>query len=391
MAPEELASSADYDYPPVTDVTGNLEVSSGWEVIFTTVFIPILYSVVFLLGLAGNLFVIVLMAKKSGGKRVVDTFVLNLAVADVIFVCTLPFWVASGARGNRWPLGEGLCKVSSYAIAVNRCSSILFLTALSVERYLVIRKVLDTKVTGSRRHVRVTCGAIWVASLLLGAPSLLYRRLDGDDCWDEDGEDFSLAMVFLTFLLPLGVISFCYCSIYCRLQRHVRLGRGVRRSHRAIVTIVAAFLCSWLPLNACKVLLFFLAKGTLALSQGQEVALRWLVAGSTCLAFVNSCVNPLVYALMDGRCRPRCPLLSPRGRGTAPAATSSSATDSSLLCGGRGRTKNPPGPRRRTGAQHQPAPGVPWGHPGVSPPPSSSSPLSPGATKVPVVPPEPRP
>ncbi|NXQ85908.1 GPR25 protein, partial [Nyctibius grandis] len=150
------ASSADYDYPPVTDVTGNLEVSSGWEVIFTTVFIPILYSVVFLLGLAGNLFVIVLMAKKSGGKRVVDTFVLNLAVADVIFVCTLPFWVASGARGNRWPLGEGLCKVSSYAIAVNRCSSILFLTALSVERYLVIRKVLDTKVTGSRRHVRVT-------------------------------------------------------------------------------------------------------------------------------------------------------------------------------------------------------------------------------------------
>uniref|UniRef100_A0A8C0FH21 G protein-coupled receptor 25 n=1 Tax=Bubo bubo TaxID=30461 RepID=A0A8C0FH21_BUBBB len=291
MAPEELAGSADYDYPPVTNGTGNWEVSSRWEVFFTTVFIPVLYSFIFLLGLVGNLFVIVMMGKKSGGKRMVDTFVLNLAVADVIFVCTLPFWVVAGARGNRWPLGEGLCKVSSYAIAVNRCSSILFLTALSVERYLVIRKVLDTKVVGSRRHIHVTCGIIWTVSLLLGAPSLVYRRLDGDDCWDEDGEDFkdfSLAMVFLTFLLPLGVISFCYCSIYCRLQRHVRLGRGVRRSHRAIVTIVAAFLCSWLPLNACKVLLFFLAKGTLVLSQGQEVALRWVVAGSTCLAFVNT-------------------------------------------------------------------------------------------------------
>ncbi|NWU51988.1 GPR25 protein, partial [Dromas ardeola] len=150
------AASADYDYPPVTNTTGNGEVFSQWEVFFTTVFIPVLYSFIFLLGLTGNLFVIVLMAKKRRGKRTVDTFVLNLAVADVIFVCTLPFWVVAGARGNRWPLGEGLCKVSSYAIAVNRCSSILFLTALSVERYLVIRKVLDTKTTGSQRHVRVT-------------------------------------------------------------------------------------------------------------------------------------------------------------------------------------------------------------------------------------------
>ncbi|NWR59486.1 GPR25 protein, partial [Bucorvus abyssinicus] len=148
--------SADYDYLPLTNVTGNREVFSRWERFFTTIFIPVLYSFIFLLGLVGNLFVIVLMAKKSGGKRMVDTFVLNLAVADVIFVCTLPFWVAAGVQGNRWPLGEGLCKVSSYVIAVNRCSSILFLTALSVERYLVIRKVLDTKVMGSRRQVRVT-------------------------------------------------------------------------------------------------------------------------------------------------------------------------------------------------------------------------------------------
>ncbi|XP_065710352.1 probable G-protein coupled receptor 25 [Patagioenas fasciata] len=369
MAPEELITSADYEYPPVTSVMENPWVSSRAELFFTTIFIPILYSIIFLLGLVGNLFVIVLMAKKSRGKRMVDTFVLNLAVADVVFVCTLPFWVAAGAQGNRWLLGEGLCKLSSYIIAVNRCSSILFLTALSVERYLVIRKVLDTKVMGSQRHVRVTCGVIWAVSLLLGAPTLLYRRLDGDDCWDEDGEDFSLAMVFLTFLLPLGVISFCYCSIYCRLQRHVRLGRGVRRSHRAIVTIVTAFLCSWLPLNACKVLLFFLAKGMLVLSQGQEVALRWLVATSTCLAFVNSCVNPLVYALMDGRCRPRCPL-GPRALGTGPGATAPSSTsDSSLLFGVWTRS------RCRT--RHQPAP---WGSP-LSPLPSS-----PGATAVPLGP-----
>ncbi|NXG42004.1 GPR25 protein, partial [Psilopogon haemacephalus] len=303
MAPEELAASADYDYPLLANATGGQEAFSAWEVFFTTVLIPTLYSFIFLLGLVGNLWVVALLA--TGSARAVDTFVLHLALADAVFVCTLPLWAAAGAQGNRWLLGEELCKLSSYVVAVNRCSSILFLTALSVERYLVMRKVLDTRLGGSRGRARAACGAIWAASLLLGAPALLYRRLDGDDCWDEGGEDFSLAMVFLTFLLPLAVIYFCYCSICCRLQRHVRLGRGVRRSHRAILTIVTAFLCSWLPLNACKVLLFFLAKGTLVLSQGQEVTLRWVVAGSTCLAFLNSCLNPLLYVLMDRRCRRR--------------------------------------------------------------------------------------
>ncbi|XP_061869870.1 probable G-protein coupled receptor 25 [Colius striatus] len=376
MAPEELGASADYDYAALPNGTDGPRLISGWELTFTTVFIPTFYSFIFLLGLSGNIFVIVLLARSSGGRRLVDTFVLNLAVADVVFVLLLPLWVVAGARGQRWPLGEGLCKLSSYVVAVNRCSSIFFLTALSVERYLVMRKALGTKTAPWRRHIGLTCGTIWAASLLLAAPALLYRRLDGDDCWDEDGEDFSLAMVFLTFLLPLGVISFCYCSVSCRLQRHVRLGRGVRRSHRAVVAIVAAFLCSWLPLNACKVLLFFLAKGTLVLSHGQESALRWLVALSTCLAFVNSCVNPVLFALTAGRCRARCPL-APRAPAAGPAAASSPLTDSSLLLGARIRTSTLPGPRRGFGTELQPAAGVPRAPPGVSP---SRPPLSAAAS-----------
>ncbi|XP_068020750.1 probable G-protein coupled receptor 25 isoform X2 [Melanerpes formicivorus] len=381
MAPEELLASADYDYPPLPTATGSQELLSGWEVFFTTVFIPVLYSFVFLLGLAGNLFVILLTARRRAGRRLLETLVLNLAVADAVFVCTLPLWVAAGARGNRWLLGEGLCKVSSYVVAVNRCSSIFFLTALAVERYLLMRKVRDARLLGTRRHVRLTCAAIWAASLLLGSPALLYRQLDGEDCWDEDGEDFGLAMVFLSFLLPSAVISFCYCSICCRLRRRRRLGRGVRRSHRTIAVILAAFLCSWLPLNACKVLLFFLAKGTLVLSQGQEVALRWAVAGSTCLAFANSCVNPLLYALMEGHCQPCCPCCP---SGTAPRLPAPPSTSSSsLLFSARIWTKTSPDLQRRSRTKPQVAPGTPRGPP-------FPSPTSPGATSPPWPRPAPR-
>ncbi|XP_013806553.2 probable G-protein coupled receptor 25 [Apteryx mantelli] len=353
-AAEDLTVSADYYYPEGDNSTGTEEHSSRWESSYMTIFIPILYSFIFLLGFVGNLFVIVLMAKKRGNKRMVDTFVLNLAVADMIFVCTLPLWVVAGACGNRWQFGEGLCKVSSYAINVNRCSSILFLTALSVERYLVIRKVLDTKMTGSKRHIFVTCGLIWVVSLFLGAPSLEYRQLDGDDCWDKDGEDFSLAMVFLTFILPLVVILFCYCSIYYQLHRHIRLGKGMRNSHRIIFTIIGAFICSWLPLNVCKVLLFFIAKEMLVLSEVEEEALRWVISSSTCLAFMNSCINPIIYTLMDRHFRRqllrpglRVLCLSPAAKGRN-VATTSSVTESSLIFGVR--TKPPTSPGHRPAA-----------------------------------------
>ncbi|NXX86772.1 GPR25 protein, partial [Urocolius indicus] len=148
-------TSADYDYVAVPNGTDSPWPTSSQELVFTTIFIPTFYSFIFLLGLSGNVFVIVLTAKRSQGRRAVYTFVLNLAVADVLLVLLLPLCVAVGARGQRWPLGEGLCKLSSYVVAVNRCSSVFFLTALSVERYLVIRKVLDTKVAAPRRRILI--------------------------------------------------------------------------------------------------------------------------------------------------------------------------------------------------------------------------------------------
>lgn len=311
------------------------------ELPYAHIFIPTLNFITFFIGFFGNLYVILLMARKQGTKRLVDTFVLNLAVADLIFVCTLPFWALSVALGY-WCFGEVICKLSSYTISVNRCSSILFLTGMSVERFLVVTKHWDSRSTGNKKCIGMNCGCIWVVSLLLGIPSLIYRKLiptkdtSKSLCQDEVlPRTFSLVFLILTFLLPLGVILFCYCSIFFKLRGHVSRGKRRNNALKIIFAIIGAFICFWLPFNTFHTFLIFAVSPNMYPSCEAQMALRWGLAISACLAFTNSCINPIIYVLMDQHFRQQtlkiCPMFCRKMSKMQNSALSFSSTESNIL------------------------------------------------------------
>ncbi|XP_070604963.1 probable G-protein coupled receptor 25 [Erythrolamprus reginae] len=313
---------------------------------FASIFISVIYFMIFFIGFFGNLFVILVMVQKKGNQKLVDNFVLNLAVADLIFVCTLPFWALTEAFDSWW-FGEELCKFSSYAISVNRCSSILFLMGMSVERFLVMNKHWVSRSFGTKRNINVTCGCIWVFSFLLGIPSLLYRKLipvgDRFACQDKNPSTvYIFTVLCLTFLLPLGVILFCYCSIFSMLKSHVNIGRKANHALKIIFVIIGAFICCWLPFNT------FTAVATYVKVQNPDFsceALNALTRGliiSACLAFTNSCINPIIYAFMDQQFRQKV-MKNFLGRLCHPKENAQSSTlflsstESSLLFGSKKR------------------------------------------------------
>lgn len=53
-----------------------------------------------------------------------DVYVANLAIADFIFVSTIPFW-AFDLMQDEWIFGNAACRVFSYITFLNMCSSIL--------------------------------------------------------------------------------------------------------------------------------------------------------------------------------------------------------------------------------------------------------------------------
>ncbi|XP_026131481.1 probable G-protein coupled receptor 25 [Carassius auratus] len=303
-----MNSTDDYDYYITVENNSVLMPMSN-------IYIPVLYLIMFIIGFLGNLFVIVVIGqrrKKNG--RLVDTFVINLALADLVFVFTLPLW-AIAARFEEWPFGETLCKISSFIIAVNRFSNIFFLTCMSIDRYLAVVRLMDSQFLRSSNCVQITCCAVWIISFFLGIPSLVYRRLTGNMCSEDSKSSFvqgmNLLTIFLTFLLPVLILCLCYGSILINLRRHSHMATNsraeARRRHslKIVFAIIAAFLISWLPFNLFKTMQVIILMSTGDLSgETMSVVGNGLVL-SCCLAFLNSCVNPAIYFFLDQHFRRR--------------------------------------------------------------------------------------
>lgn len=293
----------------------------------SNVFLPVIYYLIFFTGFWGNLFVISVVGskgKKSG--RLVDTFVINLALADLIFVLTLPLWAVSASQNNNWNFGPAssvLCKLSSYVISVNRYSNIFFLTCMSVDRYLAIVKMMDSRYLRSSRCIRITCAALWITALALGVPSLVFRDVEmfnGEQaCQDDISSTFflvtNLVLSLLAFIFPVLIIVLCYGTIILHLNRHCvaaanpRAEARRRHSLKMVLCIIVAFVVSWLPFN--------LFKSVTIISQLADIELDcdtqfWLGNGnlvSCCMAFFNSCVNPAIYFFLDHHFRRRAQVL----------------------------------------------------------------------------------
>lgn len=369
MSPTEpwspSAGTAPWDYYSGSGAPGELEpeeLCAARDLPYSHAYIPALYLAAFAVGLPGNAFVLWLLSGARGPRRLVDTFVQHLAAADLGFLLTLPLWAAAAARGGRWPFGEGLCKLSSFALAGTRCAGALLLAGLSVDRYLAVGRPLAARSPRSRRCALAACAGVWAAALAAGLPSLAFRRLrplpgggHGSQCGEEPSDAFqglSLLLLLLTLVLPLAVTVVCYCRVSRRLRGPPHLGRARSRSLRIILAVEGAFVGSWLPFCALRAVFHLASLGALPLPCHLLLALRWGLTVATCLAFVNSCANPLIYLLLDRSFRAQLRQRGACGRADRPARWSSSASSlsgddgspfrSPARAGGRAQTASAP-------------------------------------------------
>lgn len=76
----------------------------------SSVVITFIYFMVCAVGLCGNTLVIYVILRYAKMKTVTNIYILNLAVADVLFMMSLPF-IALQLALVHWPFGEVLCRV----------------------------------------------------------------------------------------------------------------------------------------------------------------------------------------------------------------------------------------------------------------------------------------
>uniref|UniRef100_A0A3P8Z959 G-protein coupled receptors family 1 profile domain-containing protein n=1 Tax=Esox lucius TaxID=8010 RepID=A0A3P8Z959_ESOLU len=303
------------------ELTGNQSCSSDDEVFKYRAY-TVTYLLVFPIGFltnSGALFVLLRLTPKRSASTIVMT---NLALSDTFFSLTLPLRLAYYFRGARWDLPDWLCRLCVFCFYLNLYTSVLFLTCLSVLRWLAVLKPLQHRALATPLRTSLTCLGIW---LFVGGSSVPFLswgtriRAGQTRCFEPGKLDdwkkiFALSYVGLTFgfLVPFATILICYGFIIRRLtgltgtlgggnpltspesrtHNHVRRHRQ-RRALHLVAMVICTFLICFLPYHVARSLHLHAVVGRWGCVATKS--LQRVLVVTLCLAAANSVMNPLLY------------------------------------------------------------------------------------------------
>lgn len=270
----------------------------------------VFYCLTCFLGVPGNVLVVWIAGVKM--KKTINTiWFLNLAITDLLCCLSIPFTVAEILLEHHWPYGDAMCKVLPTVIVVNMFASIFTLNLISLDRFIQVVKPVWAQNNRTVRLAWICCAVAWALAILLSLPTMILRETsnignitvcmfshntdtnteDMDECSTNiSGSYRALAMTrfMLGFLIPLLCIVFCYTGITRRvMSRHFHAGRAFR----IMLAVVVAFFLSWFPYHVVDLVVIY----------GREqdaMQARDFDPLVISLAYVNSCMNPILYVFM---------------------------------------------------------------------------------------------
>lgn len=303
------------------------------------VVVSVFYVLIFLLAIPGNLIVGLVIGYSNQSLRPSDLYLLHLTAADLLLAITLPFWATSVLRG--WVFGDVMCKIVTVLQELSFYSSILFLTCISMDRYMVI--VRATEARRANWHVVSwgVCAAVWAVGALLCLPGFINSSVSSPNsshmmCAEKydpsTADEWRLATrVFrhaLGFVIPLTIMLPCYGITIKRLL-HIRGGFQRQRAMRVIVSVVVAFLFCWMPYHIAVMADTFFRTKIVPYQCAARMAVDKAMFVTQSLGLLHSCVNPVMYAFVGEKFRKRL-LQMMRKMGILERASVSRSSRSSL-------------------------------------------------------------
>ncbi|XP_058245331.1 C-C chemokine receptor type 5-like [Hemibagrus wyckioides] len=255
---ERHMESEDYIY-----YYDDLNISEGYQICnnsnvmaFSRVFLPTLYSIVFIVGFIGNGLVLCVLVKYHK-RSISDVCLFNLALSDLLFLISLPFW-AHYATTTQWSFGSFMCHAVTALYMLGFYGSIFFMILMTIDRYAVIVHTY-TSLFSKHRHLNI-----------------------------------------LGFIIPLSVMAFCYSRII-----PIVMAMTSQKKHntvRLMLVLVSVFFLFWMPYNIVIFLKFLHQLGymnTCQWNQDLNMAMQWVET----IAFTHCCINPIIYAFVGQRFR----------------------------------------------------------------------------------------
>ncbi|XP_022047525.1 C-X-C chemokine receptor type 1-like [Acanthochromis polyacanthus] len=278
-----------------------------------TVVVCIFYILIFLLAIPGNLIVGLVIGLNKQSLPPSDLYLLHLVIADLLLAITLPFWATSVTQG--WVFGDAMCKIVTILQELSFYSSILFLTCISMDRYMVIVRAMEPRKANRQLVSWGVCAAVWGVGVLLSLPGFFSSSFSSQNsshivCAEQydlnSANEWRLVTrIFrhaLGFFIPLAIMLPCYGATIRRLL-HIRGGFQRQRAMRVIVFVVVAFLLCWTPYHIAVLADTFIRAKIVPYQCPARLAVDRAMFATQSLALLHSCVNPVLYAFVGKKFR----------------------------------------------------------------------------------------
>uniref|UniRef100_A0A670XM06 G-protein coupled receptors family 1 profile domain-containing protein n=1 Tax=Pseudonaja textilis TaxID=8673 RepID=A0A670XM06_PSETE len=216
----------------------------------------------------------------------------NLAAADLIMcVFCVPLTAVYAFESQGWLFGAFMCSFVTLIQGTTMFMSVLSLTAIAVDRYIVIVHPIC-------QRVRCKCYIYIVAATCLN--SIGHDMIVCEEIWlpwKTERQLYSCLMSLLSYMPPLAAMLFSSCAISYHLQKRKISGA----TFQILVISVLCFGLRWLPLQ----LVNLIRDMDEEFADPNKRYVNVIQVSGHVAAMSSACFNPFIYASLHEKLRLR--------------------------------------------------------------------------------------
>ncbi|XP_034150725.1 leukotriene B4 receptor 1 [Esox lucius] len=271
------------------------------------------------LGLPANIAVLVVILRRSPRRLNFTLYLmLNLASSDILCLTTVPVWIYTVLHG--WTLGRVICKLATFLLYLSLYANVLTVTLLGIQRYIQVLYTQMWSRLGSKGEVALLL-AIWVLACVLTSSAVATRDVgEGEQKCERktrsDAERIAVLLLetLLGFVVPFSALMVSYCCLHRRVNQTALFSNT--KLTWLVTSVVVAFFIFWIPVHIVNVVDIVGIALRDSWPKASERLLRYRSTAARVVrsfTFINSCLDPFLYAFASRRIREKPKALSDKG------------------------------------------------------------------------------
>ncbi|XP_069479167.1 platelet-activating factor receptor [Ambystoma mexicanum] len=277
------------------------------------------YSIIFIIGSIANIYVLLIFTRIYPVRRLseIKIFMMNLTVADLLFLVTLPLWIMYYHHNGDWIMPGFLCNIAGCFFFINTYCSVAFLGVISYNRFRAVTRPVETAQSTAWKRGIVISVVVW-SLIVISALYFFFvtgtnvESFEGHNvtrCFEGYDSKNSKPVVIIHFIL---VAFFCFVFLIvmvCNIiiiktllsqPSQMRQSNNVKqRALKMVCAVLAVFVVCFLPHH--------IVHGpwtltTLQLWRVEDCAFRQVLNDAhqvtLCLMGTNCVLDPVIYCFL---------------------------------------------------------------------------------------------